>query len=147
MRPRGFLWLLVPLACAACASAGVAPTPSPVVAPKVIAPKPSEPPAVARWAELQHDLARQLRAAGTQCASLARTMTSFVSANRAELESTSKALVAWEQATADHVVQGFYDKVFPALDVRIDAGIRCKNDKPTVEAFDRFFAAAGLDRR
>jgi len=143
--PRpAYLWLLVPLLCTACASSKRAPTPVTVT---VVKPKPSEPPAVVRWAELTEELAAELRAAGPSCSGVARTLTTFVGAHGAELKSTYQALAAWEQGSADQVVARFYDKLFPAVEVRIDAGVRCKHDPPTVEAFDRFFAAAGLDLR
>lgn len=136
--------LVVPLLLAACASSKVAPAP---VAPPVVKPKPAEPPEVARWAALTEDLATELRTAGAACGGVALAMTTFVDAHQTELRSAFTALAAWEKATAEHLVARFYDKHFAAIEVRIDAGIRCQHDKPTAAAYDRFFAAAGLDLR
>jgi len=145
MRRWAHLGLLAPLLFGACASAKIAPTPAPVVAP-VANSKAIEPPAVSRFAELTQELAGLLRTSGA-CSGVARTMTTFVTTHGAELKTLYQELAVWERGTAEHVVAGFYRKLMPAIDVRIDAGMRCKGDKPTVEAFDRFFLAAGLDLR
>lgn len=142
---RAHAVLLALMLLSACASAKVAPTPTPVVAP-VARPKSSEPALVTRFAELTQELAGQLETANA-CSGVARTMSTFVSNHGAELKGVYQALSAWEKGTAEHVVAGFYRKLLPAIDVRIDAAMRCNGDKATVEAFDRFFVAAGLDLR
>lgn len=124
----------------ACASAA----PAPKIAPPVEAPRPkaSEPDDVVRWAELTRELAQKLPAT-VSCATVAAVMNDFVGAH-AELRRLVDALATWERATPKFRVDSFYSKLRPALDVRIDAGIRCKNDLAARAAFDRFFAAAGL---
>jgi len=57
----------------------------------------------------------------------------------------AKKLGAAKTATRAQL-QAYYRKVFPAIEVRIDAGIRCKDHRGATGAFDRFFAATGLDR-
>jgi len=44
-------------------------------------------------------------------------------------------------------VREYYRGVFPQLEVRIDAGVRCKGDGAARKAFDRFFDVMGLDGR
>lgn len=129
------------LVLVACASKAPAP-----IAPVSIAPTPiaSEPPDVVRWGELARELASKLRAAPA-CGGVAEVMRTFVSAHP-ELRRAFDAMAAWESATPRHKVDTFYSKYRADLDVRIDAGIRCKDDKLAREAFDRFFEAAGLMR-
>ena len=78
---------------------------------------------------------------------VATVMRSFVQAHGTELSASSQALAAWEEGAPRRAVEAFHRRVFPAIEVRIDAGIRCRDDRAAVEAFDRFFQAAGLDLR
>lgn len=130
----------------ACATTPKAP-PRPIApsAPRP-APAPSEPPEVVRWAELQHELADALRPGGS-CAKVAATMGAFVERRGRELGPAFDALRKWERATPEARVRKFYERHFPAVEVRIDAGERCRTDKAAIAAFDRFFAVAGLDGR
>lgn len=121
-----------------------APAPAPVVTPPASV---AEPPEVARWERLAGELATRLKAAGKPCGAVATAMRSFVQAHGTELAASSEALAAWEEDAPRRAVEAFHRRVFPAIEVRIDAGIRCKDDRAAVEAFDRFFQAAGLDLR
>lgn len=143
-----FTVALVTLA-ASCASKESAPAPEPTPAPTapVVSPQVAEPPEVQRWAELAEQLAAALGRAGKNCREVAKTVGGFVERHEAELEATSRAVMAWEATARPYVVRNFYKRIFPALSVRIDAGIRCKDDRKATEAFDRFFAASGLDQR
>ncbi len=136
---RAGVLVLMLVACASKAPAPLAPTP--VVAPKPVA---TEPPDVVRWGELQRELAGKLRSAPA-CGGVAEALRGFVGAHP-EQRRTFEAVAAWESATPRHKVDSFYSKYRADLDVRIDAGIRCKDDKLAREAFDRFFEAAGLAR-
>lgn len=143
--------LLATLALA-CASASPKPTPTPAPRPAPItraptpAPPPPEPAEVARWEALSRELASALKTAGP-CSAVASTMRAFVEAHGADLSAAHRALVAWEAGAPPRQVEAFYRRVFPSTDVRIEAGIRCKDHRATVEAYDRFFQAAGLDAR
>lgn len=141
------------LATLACASASPTPTPTPAPRPAPItrapmpAPPPPEPAEVARWETLSRELASALKAAGPPCSAVASAMRAFVDAHGADLSAAHRALVAWEAGAPPRQVEAFYRRVFPSADVRIEAGIRCKDHRATVEAYDRFFQAAGLDAR
>ena len=74
-------------------------------------------------------------------------MTSFVERHGRELGTTFDALRKWERATPEARVRKFYERHFPSIEVRIDAGVRCRKDKAATAAFDRFFSVAGLDGR
>ena len=131
----------------ACASRPEAPAPTPAPAPTQPPAFVSEPPEVARWEGLAGELATRLNAAGKPCGAVATVMRSFVQAHGTELSASSQALAAWEEGAPRRAVEAFHRRVFPAIEVRIDAGIRCRDDRAAVEAFDRFFQAAGLDLR
>jgi len=138
------------LSCASTSvgpSPSVAPGPSPVTrAPSTLAPY-VEPAEIARWEALSRDLAAALEAAGARCSAVASAMRAFVSARGPELSDAHQALVAWEASAPPRQVEAYHRRVFPAVEVRIDAGIRCPRDRAAVEAYDRFFQAAGLDSR
>jgi len=102
------------------------------------------PPEVARQGELAVMLAKKLRGARS-CAAVGSELESFTQSHRAELKATQAALIRWEQGASAAELKAFYKDIFPAIEVRIDAGIRCKDDRGVRLAFDRFFAATGLD--
>jgi hypothetical protein len=103
------------------------------------------PPEVARQGELSVMLADKLRGASS-CADVGRELERFTQNHRAELKETQAALVRWEKGASEHELKVYYRRVFPAIEVRIDAGIRCKDHRAARLAFDRFFAATGLDQ-
>lgn len=102
------------------------------------------PPEVARQGELAVMLANKLRGARS-CAAVGSELESFTQSHRAELKATQAALIRWEQGASAAELKAFYKDIFPAIEVRIDAGIRCKDHRGVRLAFDRFFAATGLD--
>ncbi|MFO0748593.1 MAG: hypothetical protein U1F43_23455 [Myxococcota bacterium] len=110
----------------------------------VEAPKPPGP--IERWAALTHELASQLATAGRSCAQVAHVLRAFVTTNGKELGKLQGELVRWERQTPEKTVERFYRDVFPDMNARIDAGIRCKDDAQARAAFDQFFSVAGLDR-
>ncbi len=103
------------------------------------------PPQVARQGELSVMLADKLRGARS-CNDVGRELESFTQSYRAELKETQAALVRWERHASEAELKAYYKRVFPAIEVRIDAGIRCKDHRAARLAFDRFFAATGLDQ-
>lgn len=134
-----------------CASASLGPSPAPRPSPVTRTPaRPApyvEPAEIARWEALNRDLAAALEAAGTRCNAVASAMRGFVQTHGAELSSAFQGVAAWEATAPPIQVEALHRRVFPAIEVRIDAGIRCKDDKAAIEAYDRFFQAAGLDAR
>ena len=102
---------------------------------------------VARWAELTHTLGQDIRRVGTSCPQVAKVMRAFVSSSGRELGELQKEVVRWEKKTVKKEVDRFYRRVFPDLNARIDAGIRCKDDDAARAAYDAFFKIAGLDMR
>ncbi|MBL8786509.1 MAG: hypothetical protein JNJ59_16520 [Deltaproteobacteria bacterium] len=102
---------------------------------------------VVRWGDLAHELAAALKREGSTCAGVARAVGGHVDRHGRELGATQKALLAWEKSTPKWRVREYYRGVFPQLEVRIDAGVRCKGDGAARKAFDRFFDVMGLDGR
>lgn len=104
------------------------------------------PTSLERWSSLTHDLATSLKGAGS-CVEVAKAMRAFTSKNGSELAGLQRQLVEWEQVTSAKEVVRFYRGVQGDMNVRIDAGIRCKDDATARSAYDQFFKVAGLDLR
>jgi len=102
---------------------------------------------IARWSELTKQLGHELRRVGSSCPQVARVMNTFVSQSGREYGELQREVVRWEKRTVTKEVERFYRRVFPDLDARIDAGIRCKDDASARAAYDAFFKIAGLDTR
>lgn len=111
------------------------------------APEASLPQPVARWSELTKQLGQELRRVGTSCALVAKAMRTFVDAHGKEYGQLQQEVMRWEKRTVRKEVDRFYRRVFPELNTRIDAGIRCKDDAAARAAYDAFFRTAGLDTR
>jgi hypothetical protein len=86
------------------------------------------PPKVARQGELSIMLADKLRGAKS-CAEVGRELESFTQSHRAELKETQAALIRWERNASEGELKVYYRRVFPAIEVRIDAGVRCKDHR------------------
>jgi hypothetical protein len=102
------------------------------------------PPLVARHGELALTLAAQLRNAKA-CGDVADVIERYVERHKAELAPTVKAVIAWEKVATPDELKAYYRNVFPAIEVRIDAGERCEKHLGARRAFERYFAATGLD--
>lgn len=102
------------------------------------------PPLVARHGELALTLASQLRTAKA-CGDVADVIERYVERHKAELAPTVKAVIAWEKVATPDELKAYYRNVFPAIEVRIDAGERCEKHLGARRAFERYFAATGLD--
>lgn len=102
------------------------------------------PPLVTRHGELALQLASQLRGAKS-CGDVASVLDRYVEKHRGELGPTTAAVIAWERGADPDELKTYYRNVFPAIEVRIDAGERCEKHAGARLAFDRFFAATGLD--
>lgn len=102
------------------------------------------PPLVARHGELALMLASQLRSAKA-CGDVADVIERYVERHRSELGPTVQAVIAWEKVATSDELKTYYRNVFPAIEVRIDAGERCEKHLGARRAFERYFAATGLD--
>jgi hypothetical protein len=102
------------------------------------------PPLVSRSGELAIQLASQI-GPGKSCGDVATSLERFVEAHRSELGPSTAAVIAWEKTASRDDLKTYYRKVFPAIEVRIDAGARCEKHAGARLAFERFFAATGLD--
>lgn len=102
------------------------------------------PPLVARHGELALMLASELRSAKA-CGDVADVIERYVERHRSELGPTVQAVIAWEKVATPDELKTYYRNVFPAIEVRIDAGERCEKHLGARRAFERYFAATGLD--
>lgn len=139
-------------ACASSASTpergpGSTQAPAPAASPQphtAMPPGSGLPPLVARHGELALMLAERLRAAKA-CGDVADALERFVERHRSELGPTVQATIAWEKVATPDALKTYYRNVFPAIEVRIDAGERCEKHLGARRAFERYFAATGLD--
>ncbi len=103
------------------------------------------PPAAQRYAALTRLLARSLQRAGEDCGAVAAAVEGWTASHGAELRDLQRAVDAWESRSRRPEIDRYYAVVFPDIEVRIDAAIRCHDHSVARAAYDRFFAAVGLD--
>jgi len=152
-------WLVLLIGCGGCAHQHTKPDedlyapsksggdrgPTATHAPQHVAPA-AWPAPLERWAALTHELGESLRGTKT-CGEVGRTLRAFTSKNSAELGSLQHQLIDWELTAPSKEIARYYRGIGPDLNLRIDAGIRCKDDTTARAAFDQFFKVAGLDLR
>lgn len=137
------------LAWAACASRGDAPpqatqAQAPVNPTTALRPGTGLPPLVERHGELAIVLAKELKRAKS-CDDIADVLERFVQRHRGELGPATAAVIEWERSAPADEIKGYYRNVFPAIEVRIDAGERCEKHAAARLAFGRYFTATGLE--
>jgi len=99
---------------------------------------------VVRFAVLTRELGRALSDAGSRCARVAYALDRWTKAHGADYRALLAATDRWEAEVPLAASTRFYAVLFPAIEARVEAGIRCDRDRASRGAFERFYLAVGF---